>query len=233
MFLDRRHALQSRPLIRALLLAGTALALPIQALCQTSASINLASSYDVRGVALSKSPVAQLRVDYDTDDDWYAGSFASPATLGRGSAQAQLIIYGGRARQVASGLSWDAGVSRTLFLRNPGYDYLELYAGLALDRVSARVSLSPAYYGANRSTYLDLNAFHPLDDKLTVTAHAGLLHAFAGYRTGARDRVDLRLGLALDLGRWNLAASLGTLLQASDDELARAHLLSVSAALRF
>ena len=75
MFFDRRHDLQPRPLIKTLLLAGAALAVPSQALSQTSASITLASSYGVRGVALNKSPVAQLRVDYDTDDGWYAGSF--------------------------------------------------------------------------------------------------------------------------------------------------------------
>jgi uncharacterized protein (TIGR02001 family) len=233
MFLERCHDVQAVRLIKTLLVAGAALALPSRALSQNSASVAVASSYSARGIALSDHPVIQLRVDHDTDDGWYVGSFASPVTLVGSRTQAELIVYGGRARQLESGVSWDAGVSRTLFLRDRGYGYVELYAGLALDRASASVFLSPAYYGAGRSAYLDLNAFHPLGEKLRLTAHAGLLHAFADYGADAYDRVDLRLGLTLDLGRWNLQASLGTLLRAGGGELARAPPLSASASLRF
>ena len=232
MFLDRRHDVQGYTLVRILLVAGAALALPSRALAQSSASVVVASAYSARGIALSDHPVVQLRADHDTGDGWYVGGFASPVTLG-GKDQSELIVYGGRARQLASGLSWDAGASRTVFLRDRGYDYVEVYAGVALDRASARLFLSPAYYGASRSLYLDLNAFHPLDERLRLTAHAGLLHAYPGYHAGARDRVDLRLGLALDLGRWQLQASLGALLQASGAELARARPLSASASLGF
>ena len=232
MSLDRRRQTHPASLAGALLLAGTALALPLRAPAQTSASLALASSYDARGVALSSHPVVQLRVDHDADGGWYAGGFASPVTLGPGPDQAQLIVYAGRARQLASGLSWDAGISRTLFLRDTRYGYHELYVGLATDHASARIFLSPAYYGEGRSAYLDLNGFHPLGERLRLSAHAGLLHAFDAYRGAARDRVDLRVALALDLDSWQLQAGLRTLLHA-DAGLPRARALSASASLSF
>lgn len=233
MSLDRRRDHHPRPLAGALLLAGAALAWPQAAAAQTSASLSLASSYDARGIAMSRQPVVQLRVDHDADDGWYAGGFASPVNLGPGAAQGELVAYAGRARQLASGLSWDAGVSQTLFLRDGRYDYREFYLGLASDHASARIFLSPAYYGEGRSAYLDLNGFHRLSDRLRLSAHAGLLHAFDAYREAARDRVDVRVALTLDLDEWQLQAGLQTLLHAGDDRVARAHALSASAALRF
>lgn len=219
--------------LATLLLAGGALAWPSVARAQTSASLTLASSYDARGVVLSSRPVAQLRVDHDADNGWYAGVFASPVALGGGPTQAELIVYGGRSRQLASGLSWDAGVSRTTFLRDTGYSYTEVYAGLALDHASARIFISPDYFGAGRSAYLDLNAFHPLNDHLKLTAHAGLKHSFGAYPGDGRDRVDVRLGLALDLGRWTAQASVGSLQKARGDEYARARQFSLSASVHY
>lgn len=233
MSFDRRRDTHLCPLSRTLLLACAALAGPLPALSQTSASLTLASAYTARGIALSSHPVAQLHLDHDADDGWYAGVFASPVTLGSGRGQAELIVYGGRSHQLASGLSWDAGITRTAFLRDARYDYHELYLGLALDHASARVSMSPAYYGEGRSVYLDLNGFHPFSDRLRLTAHAGLLHAFDDYHRGARDRADLRLGVALDLRRWSVQAGLETLLRGSGGGPARARLLSASATLGF
>jgi len=233
MSLDRRRDHHPRSLAGAVLLAGAALAWPQPAAAQTSAALALASSYDARGIALSRHPVAQLRVDHDADDGWYVGGFASPVNLGPGSAQGQLIAYAGRASQLASGLSWDAGVSQTLFLRDGRYDYREFYAGLATDHASARIFLSPAYYGEGRSAYLDLNGFRPLSERVRFTVHAGLLHAVDAYREAARNRVDVRVALTLDLDEWQLQAGLQTLLHAGDDRVARAHALAASATLRF
>lgn len=230
---DHRRDEQAVPLARTLLLAGAVLAVCSPAFCQTSGSLTLASAYDARGVVLSSDPVVQARVEHDAGDGWYAGGFASPVRLGGDSAQTELIVYGGLARQLASGLSWDAGVSRTMFLRDRGYSYSELYAGLTLDQASARVFLSPDYFGDGRSAYLDLNAFHPLGERFRVIAHAGLQHVFGNYRHAARDYADVRLGLVLDLGRWSAQASLGSLHKASGDELARTRQFSISLSLRY
>lgn len=224
---DRRRDLYALPLAGALLLA-----LPSLAWAQTSGSLILASSYEARGVLLSNQPVVQLRVEHDLDNGWYAGGFASPVMLGGSATQAELIVYAGRAQRFNSGLSWDAGASRTLFLRDDDYGYTELYAGVALDRASARLFLSPDYFGM-RSAYLDLNAFHPLGERFRLVGHAGLRHAFGSYHSGSRDNLDLRVGVAYDLGRWSAQVNVGTLQKTNGEGLVRTRQLSASISLRF
>ena len=204
--------------------AGTARA-------QTSGNLTLVSEYAVRGVSLGAGrPALQLRIDHDAPGGWYAGGFVTPAVLGEAHRQAEYIVYGGRAGQLPSGLSWDAGISRAAFTRDHDYDYLEFHAGLALDRASARLLVSPAYYGADPSAYLDLNAFYPLDERWRLTAHAGLMHGF-GDDPGTR--ADLRLGLAATLGDLSLQLGWQTLLRPAGMGPPRARALSASAGLRF
>jgi uncharacterized protein (TIGR02001 family) len=202
------------------------------ACAQTSADITLVSEYSARGVSLGPQPALQLRVDHDADGGWYAGAFASPATL-YGHRQGQLIVYGGRALPLTSGLSWDAGISRTAFLRNRHDDYFEFYAGLALERASARLSYAPTYYNAGRTAYLDLNGGIPLDDGLSLALHAGLLRTFGHYYREARDLADLRATLAFDTGDWRLQAGWQTLMNASAPEIPRARALVASISRRF
>ena len=216
------------------LAALTALVLARAAWAQTSADLTLVSEYSSRGVSLGPQPALQLRVDHDADGGWYAGAFASPVTL-YGHRQGQLIVYGGRALPLTSGLSWDAGISRTAFLRNRHDDYFEFYAGLALERASARLSYAPTYYNAGRTAYLDLNGGIPLDDRLILALHAGLLRTFGlnAYHRDARDRADLRATLAFNTGDWRLQAGWQTLVNASDTEIPRARSLVASISRRF
>jgi uncharacterized protein (TIGR02001 family) len=203
------------------------------AAAQTSGNVALVSEYAVRGISLGAGhPAVQLRIDHDAPGGWYAGGFVSPATLGGDRRQTELIVYGGRAGRLPSGLSWDAGISRASFLRDRQYDYLEFHAGLALDRASMRLSVSPAYYGEARSAYLDLNAFHPLDERLRLTFHAGLLHTF-GYEGETASRADLRVGLAATLGDCTLQLGWQALLREAGKGPPRARALTGSAGFRF
>ena len=169
---------------------------------QVSASLSLVSEYAVRGLSLSEGrPAAQLRVDYDSPSGWYAGGFVSSASLAYSPTRAQLIAYAGYARRMASGLSWDAGISRTSFARDARYRYDEFHAGLSWESGGVRAYLSPHYYGAGRSAYLEWNGVHPLGERWRLVGHAGVLRRFGGY--GGADgpaRADLRLGLAYDAG---------------------------------
>jgi uncharacterized protein (TIGR02001 family) len=205
----------------------------VPAAAQTSGSLGLVSEYVVRGISLSAGhPALQLRIDRDMADGWYLGGFASPAKLGD-ERQAELILYGGRAGLLPSGMSWDVGVHRATFLRDHHYDYLEFHAGLALDRASVRLFLSPAYYGEQGTAYLDLNAFEPLDERWRLTFHAGTLHAFGGYPGGGNGRIDLRLGVAAAFGDWSVEAGWQTVLRTQANGPPRARGLSGSAAIRF
>jgi uncharacterized protein (TIGR02001 family) len=232
MSLDRRSDSRTTPLSTRGVRAAACLSLACAAwpaAAQTSGNLSLVSEYAVRGISLGAHPALQLRVDHDAPGGWYLGGFVSPATLGDGS-QTGLIAYGGRAGRLPSGLSWDAGVSRASFSRDHEYDYYEVHAGLALDRASARLFLSPAYYGADPSAYLDLNAFQPLGDRLRLTFHAGLMHSFGG---DAGTRADLRLGLAATLGDLTLQLGWQTLLREAGKGPPRARALTGSAGIRF
>jgi uncharacterized protein (TIGR02001 family) len=193
--LHRRHRITLLALaISAALGAGP----PARA--QTSGDLTVVSEYAGRGVALHTRPALQLRIEHDTDEGWYGGVFASPVTL-EDRTQGQLTVYAGRAQRLTSALSWDAGVTRNTYSRDGRWNYHELYAGLALQRLSARLFYSPAYYGEGRSLYLDLSGAWPLTDALRLAAHAGLLRPLGRYDdVAARASADLRVALVTDVG---------------------------------
>jgi uncharacterized protein (TIGR02001 family) len=233
---DRQPSLPApalTPVAGAFAFCLAALAAAPGALAQTSADLSVVSEYTVRGVSLGRNPAVQLRVDHDFDGGWYAGTFASPIDLyGRG--QGLLILYGGRALPLTTRLSWDAGVTRTIYLRNHEVDYHEFYAGLTYDRVNARVSYSPAYYGGGRTVYLDLNGGIPLGERAALALHAGLLHPLdTDYHWSDRDRADLRATLAYDTGDWRLQAGWQALVHGAGNGLPRARALFAGASLRF
>jgi len=202
---------------------------------QTSFDLTLASHYAARGAALSNGPVLQLRGEHDAQSEryagWYAGAFASPV-LAEGRTQGELVAYAGRAQRISSTLSWDAGASRTTFLRDGGANYHEFYAGLAMRRGSVRVFYSPAYYGEGRNAYLDLNGAYPLGDRLHLSAHAGLLHPFGDY-PGASGGGDVRIALGTQVGDVSLEAGWQVKAHAYMAGGKPAPALSASASLRF
>lgn len=174
---------------------------------QASASVSLTSEYSVRGVALSDGrPAPQLSLSYDGAQGWYAGAFAAARlALGERSDVSMLVAYGGYARRLANGLSWEAGASSSAFTHASEYNYREFYAGLASDRISARVYLAPAYYGyGGRVAYAELNGFYPLRERIKLIAHIGALHGLRGPLAKARDRIDLRLAIGFDAGDCNV-----------------------------
>ncbi|MDB5963385.1 MAG: hypothetical protein JWP59_4679 [Massilia sp.] len=214
----KKHALS------LVLLFGVAATAP----CQTSADLTITSEYAARGMALDSRPALQLRVEHDSDAGWYGGAFASPVALSN-RRQGQLTAYAGRARQLTSTLSWDAGVTRSVYLRDSHLNYHEIYAGLTHQRISARLFYSPAYYGDERSLYLDLNGAYPLNDQLSVALHGGWLHLFG--ESGRN--LDVRLALAYDMGDYSLKAGWQLKGHGYLHGSSRARALSVSASRRF
>lgn len=207
---------------------------------QASASVSLASEYSARGVSLSDGhPAPQLSLAYDGALGWYAGAFAAPRVrLGERADITELIAYGGFAQRLASGVSWDAGISNASFQHASGYNYREFYAGVAFDRLSARLTLAPAYYGyGGRVAYAELNGFYPLDERIKLVAHAGVLHPLGGQPVAAPERIDLRLAIGFDTGACNVqlawlgTASIGSGAARGDARTPRA--LALSATLAF
>ena len=226
----------------ALLPALAALFLPwlgaaTTARSQTSANLTLASEYAARGMALDTHPALQLRVEHDAESaglaGWYAGGFASPVDIGR--SQGQLVAYAGRAARLSSTLSWDAGVTSTVFLRERALDYHEFHGGVTLTRGSIRVFYSPAYYGEGRTAYLDLNGVLPLGDRLHVALHAGLLHPIGAYDglPAPGNGGDVRIALGAEVAAVSLEAGWQIKAHSYLDGAAPARALSASASLRF
>jgi uncharacterized protein (TIGR02001 family) len=196
----RRAAARTLPTAIGLLAAQAAYA-------QLSTSVALTSEYSERGVSLSKGrPAAQLSLAWDAPQGWFAGAMAAPRlTLDERRGVTQLVAYGGFAQRLASGLSWEAGVSSNSFLRAHEYDYREVFAGLASDHLNARLYVAPAYYGeGGRTAYVELNGFHPLRERIKLAGHIGWLHGLRGPIAELRDRIDLRLAIELDVGACNV-----------------------------
>jgi uncharacterized protein (TIGR02001 family) len=182
------------------------------ALAQVSVVASVVSDYRVRGVSLSDSGAAeQLSIAYDHPQGWYAGLFASSATLRTAGDTEELMGYAGFARLLAPGLSWEAGISKSAFRSAALYDYVETFIGLAGENLGGRLSYAPDYFGRGSHTmYGELNGNLPLAEHLRLTGHLGLQHAHpvSWLATPTPSwRADMRIGLALDAGAWKLQAA--------------------------
>jgi uncharacterized protein (TIGR02001 family) len=241
MSIDRRNDCRTRPLA----LAGPALRCAIfflllavlsfgPARAQTSVTATIASEYSLRGLSLSDGhAVPQLRIDHDTVSGVYGGLFASRVFLRASQARASMVAYGGYARRLVSGFGWDAGVSRIVFANDARYNYTEAYAGISADRVSARLSLAPDYYGTGRTAYVEINAVQPLGERLRLTGHAGLLRRFGEQGGAARERGDLRVALGTDIGDGSIELGLQARQRDPGQRAPRARALFASASLGF
>jgi uncharacterized protein (TIGR02001 family) len=186
--------------------ASILLTLGSHALAQVSGSVALVSDYQYRGVTFSKGvPVPQLTLVYDNPQGWYLGGFVSPIKLrNSGDSALEYIGYAGLARRLASGLSWEGGMSSHVFSGASTMNFHEAYVGLASERVNARISYAPDYLGMNlRTLYAELNASHPLCDQLNLFAHAGFLGSLSG-GSGTIRRGYARIGLGTRLAAWDV-----------------------------
>lgn len=210
LFMRRYHDTENKrqPIGRhcsACMLLGLAFALSAPAaLAQLSGSLAVLSDYRFRGRSLSDDhATAQLTLNYDSDNLWYAGAMAAHAKV-EDTGTAHVVAYGGYAQRLSSGIGWEAGASQTLFTRFAGYNYLEAYLGVSGEHASARLYYSPRYFGRSaRTMYAELNGFLPLGETLRMVGHLGWLRALndedsIGMVSG--HRYDYRLGVAAHLG---------------------------------
>lgn len=167
----------------------------------------LSSDFVARGMSLSRGQAApQLRVDLDAGG-WYAGALLARVRYAYADARAQALAYAGYAQRLPSGLSWEAGALQST-LAGSAYRYHEFYAGLAGDRLAGRLYYSPSYYGDAPTVYAELNGSRPLRDGLALVGHLGILRPLGSAEDEVRSRIDLRAGLSLDTGNWNVQLAL-------------------------
>ncbi len=171
---------------------------------QVSGTLSAVSDYRYRGITLSdRKPAAQMTVAYDDPTGLYLGAFASTVRLAfPADAHVQGMAFGGYALRMPSGLSLEAGGNYSAFAAAGRDDYGEIFLGAATESLNARVFYAPRYFGQpSNAVYAELNASLPLDDRVHLLAHFGILRTAypAGYRySTGRMFVDGRIGLGVD-----------------------------------
>jgi uncharacterized protein (TIGR02001 family) len=176
-----------------------------KACAQASGSVSLVSDYYYRGVGYSKGdPVAQFNLSFDTRSGFYAGSFASLLAMNGAPRGIYAIGYAGYARRMQSGRSWEVGASNHTFSTMSRLNYREVYAGLGGERLSGRLSYSPAYLGTSmRTMYGELNGALAVSEAVGLFARVGYLHPLSAVpRYASGSRIDARIGLAVGIEAW-------------------------------
>lgn len=189
----------------------------VPANAQVSGSIDVESDYRLRGYSLSAGrPVATAQIGYDDDSGVYL-NLSATGEIGRDDplflgVQANI----GYARRLNAALSIDGGIARSQY-RSPdrgsqSHNYTEIYLGLASGPFSARVYYSPDYDRADASSlYAEVEATFRPATHWRVNGHLGshvYLAAPAQYQAGYAARYDWRLGVARELGSFDLHAAL-------------------------
>jgi uncharacterized protein (TIGR02001 family) len=183
---------------------------------QISGTVSVVSDYRYRGITLTdQKPAAQLGLTYDDSAGWYAGAFGSTVRLAPPTAPGfQATVFAGFASRIASGISLDAGADYSAFAGSAGYNYGEVYLGVASENVSARIYYSQDYFGQGASAvYSEVNAVQSLIDRVSLVLHVGFLatRAYSTYSPyvsrSSQNIVDGRIGLGanFDLFRLELA----------------------------
>ena len=182
------------------LAAVAVLALPAGARAEWGGSVAVESDARFRGISLTdERPAARVTLGYDHASGGYAGaSLGNVAFEGRGRYPA-LLGYAGITGAAAAGWRWDAGATYWHVAGMSRYDYAEAYAGVLGERWSARLFVSPDYYGGGaRTAYVELDAGWPFAAGWRVAAHVGVLRRIDVGGAGAR--TDGRVSAAVQVG---------------------------------
>lgn len=191
-----------------------------------AASASVWSEDVFRGVSLSDGrPVATLDLSYDHPIGAYLGASATGVlTAHSGARWLSLQGYAGYAPRLSADLTGDFGVTYAQYSEyyagREAAQYGEAYVGLTSRRVSSHLYYSPRYFGFHRQTlYAELEgAVQPKPD-WRLTWRVGMLTPLSGGSGGtgrARPRFDGRVGLAREVGRFDLQIAVSAAEHAGD-----------------
>jgi len=199
------------PGVRAALCASLAL-LCTTALAQTGGSIAVVSDDRYRGVSLSdEQPTARLTISHDAASGWFGGGSLASVTLDPPRHQWQLLAYLGHAMRLTERLAADGGVIAVHFGADGRYDYHEWFGGLSGERWNTRLHVSTSYFGSGVNTaYAELNIGFPLDRRLRITTHLGVLARIGGKTSSDAEpaHADARLGVVFSRDPWQFELAL-------------------------
>ena len=204
----------SRTAAIRLLIGIAAVAAASPASGEIGAVVSVFSDSRFRGISVSGGdPVATLDFSFDDPSGAY---FAATGTAGFESHELKPVsveLNAGFAREIRPDLTFDVGLAHSSYERYPvtsqGSSYTEIYAGLTHKTLTARVHLSPHYLETGRSTaYGELDHSLRLTRSFSLNSHVGLLLPLrTRAEDGIRSRVDWRIGLDRQIGRFALHAA--------------------------
>lgn len=175
---------------------------PLRAQVAVNAGID--SDYRFRGLSLSHGqPDIRLALSYDHSSGAYAGlSLIGAGGNKDGVRLLGYVDYAGFVMRPRRGPAWDVGITnmhvQSSFRDRLSYDFSEVYAGVAGDHVSFRLSYAPKYFGRPWQTlYADLSGGKRLSPHWRAFAHAGMLTPING--PFLSPRYDLRAGVAVSV----------------------------------
>jgi uncharacterized protein (TIGR02001 family) len=175
---------------------------------QLSGSAGLLSNYLYRGISLSDNQAAaRLALNYDGAAGWYVGGQAVNGQLAiEDHRSLQWTGYAGYAQRLASGLSWETGMTAYAFPQTSNWNFREVYIGLAGDALSGRLHYAPDYLGfGERTLYGELSGGWILAPRWQAFWHGGYLYS----RDNAlSNRAEARVGLATGVQGWQAQVSL-------------------------
>ncbi|HZP92680.1 MAG TPA: TorF family putative porin [Burkholderiales bacterium] len=187
------------------------------AIAEVSGQVAALSDYRYRGESLTGGrPAVQVAANYDHSSGLFLGGLASTVRIDPTASGLGAQLYGGYAQQVGERASWDIGADSNFFPHSsiePSYDYSEAFVGVSYLATSVRLYYSNDYFGAGgRGVYLEVNASHPLIDRVSLIGHLGFLD-HSQSRTPTTDRKDLsqldfKAGIAIDLAEFVLELSI-------------------------
>jgi len=190
-------------------IAAGSLGIATPAAAEVGASVSVFSDARFRGYSLSSGhPVAVVDISYDHPSGLYGAVSASAvASLDDGIRPLGLQLSGGYAKRLSGGVTIDVGAVHSSYThyssRGEAKSYTEVYAGASRGFLTARVYLSPHYFGRGaKAAYGELDATVSPLRKLRLSGHVGLLVPIE-YRPASNDeraQYDWRLGVAREVG---------------------------------
>lgn len=170
--------------------------------------VTLASQYRFRGISLSDEQVAlQGTINLNHESGLYAGVWGSSIDgFGElGGSNLELDLYAGYRRQVASGVTLDAGL---LYYAYPGssggdFEFFEPYANVSITRGPVTAKIGGAFapsqdgIGNNSNIYVfsDVSVAIP-NTPIALTGHLGKSHGDTTL-TPSGDYLDWSLGASV------------------------------------
>ena len=204
-----------------------ALCLPVPASAQIGASASLDSDYRFRGDSLSdERPALSFNVSYDHSSGAYIGGSATASVSAHDGVNfVGHTEYLGYVTETKMGPSLDFGISNAKYANYRNEDayahYIELYAGLVTDKVSAYIRYSANYFQKGADTiYIDLNGAQRVARNWRVFGHAGALSALSesALPDGRRHRYDIRAGIAHKFDNFELHMAVTAIFPQPEDD---------------